>query len=258
MRLHRVNLGGLAPWLWANQGDLSERQKSWTQPPGHWSLFLLDHNGIATVNNKPIPFNAGQLAFIVPGGKIEFDRVGPNTACFSMTFEILPRHDVVAIPAVADLGDTKEQRREEVQSAFDWLQFSIMPVLACAHHLLWSIAQPISHFRKSDLVFDAESLIIKRLAEPIRVAELAQELGISHVHLLRLFREEHNCTIQEFIREKRAEVARQLITGSPNSLKEIAVQCGMPDLQHFNKVIRATTGLSPRALRLQAETRAKH
>lgn len=210
------------------------------------------------VNNKPIPFEPGNVGFVVPGAKVSFNQVGEGTHHYKMSFGLVTRTESVTIPAVADLGEMTEVRRSELTESYDWLHISIMRGLAFAFNVLWSIARPLDAFRKSDLVFDAEAAIIRRLSEKISVGELAAELGISHSHLLRLFREEHSCTIQEYIREKRADIARQLITETDLTLKEIAVKTGMADLQYFNKVMRAHAGLSPRALRDQALLRTRH
>ena len=258
MRLFKVEMGGFEPWLWADEGNHNELQKSWTQQPSHWSLFFFEHPGIMTVNNKPIPYEIGNVGFVVPGTKVEFLNVGEGTRRYLLSFGLKARTETVAIPAVADLGQDVNVRRKEFEDSFKWLHTSIMRGLACAFNTLWSISQPAHIFRKSDLVFDAEALIIKRLHERINIQELADELAISHTHLLRLFREEHNCTIQEYMREKRAEIARQMIQETDLSLKEIAAKTGMPDLQYFNKVIRSTTGLAPRALREQAILRTRH
>jgi AraC-like DNA-binding protein len=258
MRLYKVDLGGFEPWMWADYGDLKELQKSWTQQPAHWTLFFFEHDGILSINNKPIPYLAGNVGFVVPGTKVGFDRVGEGTFHYAMTFGLQTRIDTVAVPAVADLGDMVDIRRKEVQEAYDWLHISIMRGLAVAFNILWSIARPQAAFRKSDLIFDAEALIIKRLATKINVRDLADELAISHSHLLRLFREEHASTIQEYIREKRIEIARQMITGTQLPLKEIATRTGMSDLQYFNKVIRAGTGMSPTKLRNLAIHRTRH
>ena len=112
--------------------------------------------------------------------------------------------------------------------------------------------------RKSDLVSEAEAYIMKHLHGPINIAEMSSLLGISHNHLLRLFHEEHHCTIQAFIRDMRAEIARQMITDTPNSIKEIAMKVGCQDLQYFNKLIRMATGMSPTMLRKHANNRTRH
>lgn len=258
MRLFKVEIGGFENWLSMSRGDLSRLQRSWTQQPGHWSLFFFEHEGTMTVNNRPIPFSPGNVGFVVPGTKVEFSAIGDGTNHYYFNFGLIPRTETVSIPAVADLGEFTELRRREVADSYDWLPVSIMRGMACLYNILWSIAQPQEAFRKSDLIFDAERLIIERLKEKISIGALASELAISHSHLLRLFREEHHCTIQEYIRDKRAEIARQLICETDLSLKDVAMRTGMPDLQYFNKAMRASTGLSPRALREQARTRTRH
>ncbi len=258
MHLYKVEMGGFEPWMWAGQGDLNRLQRSWTQQPGHWTLFFFEHAGIMSVNNKPIPYQPGNVGFVTPGTKVAFDRTGEGTEHVSLTFSLVSRTETVVIPAVASLGDLVDVRRQELADAYDWLHISIMRGLACAYNLLWSIAKPLDAFRKSDIIADAEALIMKRIATKINVATLADELAISHSHLLRLFRQEHGSTIQEYIRDKRVEIACQMITDTGMSVKEVANRVGMPDLQYFNKVIRASSGLSPTSLREQALTRTRH
>lgn len=258
MHKYLVELGGFQPWMWSYSGDRNVNHLQYTQQPDHWSLFFLEHDGIISVNNKPIPYSKGNVAFVVPGTKVEFLHIGTGTWAHELTFGLVPRSETVVIPAVADLGDLVEIRRQEFQASHDWLQRSIMRGLACAFNVLWSIAEPPGEFRKSDLVYRAEAMIVKNLHHPIAIGELSKELGLSHTHLLRLFRDEHHCTIQQFIRDKRAELGRQMICDSQLSLKEVAVKVGCPDLQYFNKLIRSTTGLSPSKLREQARNRTRH
>ncbi len=258
MKLFKVELGGFQPWMWAIEGDLYDLHKKWTQQPEHHSLFFFEHDGIISINNKPIPFSVGNVAYVAPGTKVGFDRIGSDTYVYQLTFGLVGRTETVGIPAVADLGDLTEVRRGEFLDSLKWLHISTMRGLACAFNTLWSIAQPWQNLRKSDAAYHAESLIVKRLGEPINIPDLAAEVGISHSHLLRLFRDEHSCTIQEFIRDQRSEYARKLISETDLPLKEIAIRTGMSDLQYFNKLVRSTTGLSPRALRDQAITRARH
>lgn len=258
MHLYKVALGGFEQWMWADEGNLPPAYKTWTQQPQHWTMFFFESGGIMSVNNKPIPFQPGNVGFVTPGTKVAFDRVGDGTHHFRMTFGITPRTEVVAIPAIADLGEMTAVRRKEMRETFDWLSISIMRGLGCAFNLLWSISRPLDTFRKSDLVSEAEALIIERIAAKINVRSLADELAISHSHLLRLFRQEHSQTIQEYIRDKRVELACQMLTDSDMAIKEIAIRTGIPDLQYFNKIIRSSSGHSPTSLRAQALGRTRH
>ena len=258
MKYYQVNLGSLENWSYFDKGDMPEIRTQWTQQPGHWTVFFLEHSGGFMLNNRITPFHDGYVAVVAPGTKAGFLRVGPETPHYSVTFGIAKRVDTVAIPSLVDLGDMREARRKEFQEAQRWIHFSILRANACVFNLLWGIAQPIDVLRSSDLMYDFERLVTERLSEKLSVASLANELGISPSQLLRSVRAEYNQTAQQFIREKRTEVAKTLVLTTNLSLKEIAAQTGMPDLQYFNKAIRGLSGMSPRALRDLAKTRTRH
>jgi AraC-like DNA-binding protein len=258
LRYFHVELGGIAPWMWANFGEISPLQQRFTQQPDHWTLTLYEHDGEILVNNRLIEYRAGNVGLIVPGTRVEFPRLAAGQRACQLTFGLVRRKETVIIPAIYDLGARTETVREDFQQSMDWLHRSIMRGLACAFNTLWLMAKPPGSMQKSDLVYEAEAIIMARLHERIDIEKLAAELGLSHSHMLRLFREAHNSTIQEFIRTKRTDIARQMITQTDESLKAIATKVGIPDLQAFNKIIRVATGLSPRALRQQAKTKTLH
>jgi len=258
MHHYVVELGGFKGWMWHESGELKSSRGRYFQQPDHWTLFFLEHDGIVGINNKPHEYKAGNVCFVTPGTKVEFYYTGPNTFAYDLTFGLVARTETVVIPAVADLGEYTELRRKEFQESDSWGHISIMRGLACAFNILWSIAKPSSHVHKSDLVSEAEAHIMKHLHESINIAEMSSQLGISHNHLLRLFHEEHHCTIQAFIRDMRAEMARQMITDTSSPIKEIAQKVGCQDLQYFNKLIRTATGMSPSMLRKHALNRTRH
>lgn len=258
MKYFRAELGGIEPWLWLNHGHLEERHRGWTQQPEHWTLFFLEHAGGFSVGNHTFPFDDGDVALVAPGARVGFVGVGQETLHYTLTFSLRPRVEIVALPAVANLGEKRELRRQEVRDAEKKLTFSIGRGLAFAYNLLWDIALPPDVLGRSTIVQDFDRLVTQRLAEKLSVPKIAAELGISGSQLLRLVRAECGMTVQEFIREKRTETARNLIASSDLTLKAIAAKTGMPDLQYFNKAIRAASGLSPRALRDLATNRTRH
>ena len=87
------------------------------------------------------------------------------------------------------------------------------------------------------------------LAHSIRVSDLANEVGISQTHLRRLFEEDRGQSVRTYIRSRRMERVRQLLQNSTLSIKAIAQEVGIPDLQHFNKVVRRELGAAPTRLR---------
>lgn len=258
MDYYRVEFGGLDGWLWFHYGDLAPNRLGWTQQPDHWTLYFLEHSGGITLNKKSFGFSDGFVALVGPGVRAGFMRVGQGTPHYALTFGIVKRIEVVALPYVCDLGAMKEVRRAEMVDANEWLIRSIGRPLAAAYNLLWSIAKPSDVLKSSGALYDLEELVMSRLAEPLSVAEIAGELQISQSHLLRLVKAEHGLTIQEYLKEKRTEVARNMVVTTDMPLKAIAARTGMPNLQYFNKAIRAASGLSPRALRALAQNRTPH
>jgi len=98
----------------------------------------------------------------------------------------------------------------------------------------------------------ALEIIDLRLAEDLAIECILRETGISHGHLLRLFRGHQGKTIGESIRHQRMERARYLLGNTTLPVKAVAVECGIPDLHLFNKTVRRELGMAPRALRERA------
>ena len=95
----------------------------------------------------------------------------------------------------------------------------------------------------------ALSEIDRRLAEQVSVRDLADRVFLSHNQLTRLFRESLGETVVGTIHERRMTRARHLLLHSTMPIKQVAVQVGLPDLQHFNKSVRKRFGVSPSGLR---------
>ena len=88
-----------------------------------------------------------------------------------------------------------------------------------------------------------------RLNEPLAVPALAEMASLSQNYLARVFRLRYGMTIPHFILRRRMEVARHLLATSKASVKQIAHEVGLPDVQHFNKQFRCLVGTSPTAFR---------
>jgi transcriptional regulator GlxA family with amidase domain len=91
--------------------------------------------------------------------------------------------------------------------------------------------------------------IESHLTAPLTVPEVAHAAGVSHNHLIRLFRSETGTTVVAYIRHRRMERARHLLRESTLSIPAVAAAVGIGDLQAFNKTCRRELGASPRAVR---------
>lgn len=99
-------------------------------------------------------------------------------------------------------------------------------------------------------VLRARDLLHDRLAESVSLAEIAAAVGVHPVHLARQFRRAFGCSVGEYLRRARVDVAcRALMTDAP--LSRIALDAGFADQSHFSRVFKRETGLTPREYRLQ-------
>lgn len=79
----------------------------------------------------------------------------------------------------------------------------------------------------------------------ISLDEIASVVGVHPVHLSRVFRDIHNFTIAEYLRNLRIEEAQNLLLNSDLSLAQIATQVGFADQSHFTKNFKRLTYKTP-------------
>ena len=94
-------------------------------------------------------------------------------------------------------------------------------------------------------------LIEARLRENLSVPDLASEAHLSQSYLARAFRVRYGLTVPNYLLRRRIELARHLLTTSRLSIKQVAAEVGLADIQHFNKQFRRLTGVSPSAYRAE-------
>ena len=98
-----------------------------------------------------------------------------------------------------------------------------------------------------DLIRRACELIRSRLDQPIRIGDIAGELGISARHLQAGFRRHLDTTPGQFMRERRLELAHRLLSAPRpgNTVSSIALYCGFNHLGEFSGLYRRRYGVSP-------------
>jgi AraC family transcriptional regulator len=94
-------------------------------------------------------------------------------------------------------------------------------------------------------------------AETLRLDEMAAEVGVHPVHLARIFRQYHHCTVGEYLRKVRVEFACRQLVGSNTPLVEIALAAGFGDQSQFCRVFKRLTGRTPSEFRNHS-TPVKH
>ncbi len=122
-------------------------------------------------------------------------------------------------------------------------------------NLLWELSDLLDSTVSSNQIHPALRLAVDYISASLRsdlsAAEVAKVSGISHNHLNRLFTESFGLSINPYIRDRRMKEAAGLLVATDIPIKEIAAECGIADLQKFNKSFRLQFGLSPRKYRRQ-------
>jgi AraC family transcriptional regulator, dual regulator of chb operon len=82
-------------------------------------------------------------------------------------------------------------------------------------------------------------------------AGFARIAGRAHPHVSRTTRRFLGQSPSDYINTQRMGFAARRLTGSGDTLAEIAAECGIPNLSHFHKLFRAHHGLTPAQYRRQ-------
>lgn len=90
--------------------------------------------------------------------------------------------------------------------------------------------------------------INKHLSETdLSVKTIADEVGISTVHLNRKLKELTNQTTSRFIRNIRLKAAAELLHEKKHSIAEVAEMVGFPDPNYFSTAFKEFFGVYPKA-----------
>lgn len=218
--------------------------------PDLWSLHLYDYDAELGIGEHELPIHPGYIGITPAGAPVEYRYVGLSVHIYAH-FRV-PEGPTRTIRAMQDAGPAFKGLYDRM------LDVALAPVdparlSARVWDILWEVARlPDAAYGEPTLhpaVRKAVAAIDRDMASPISVADLALEAEVSYGYLSRLFQEAYGDTVVGFIRRRRIRRAVHLLERSTLPIKLVATSVGIPDLQHFNKAVRAETGKSPRAIR---------
>lgn len=101
--------------------------------------------------------------------------------------------------------------------------------------------------RKSDLtvIQQARDLMVCDLSKNITIPELAKEIGINTTKLKQGFKAVYNQTVNEYLRDRRLEVAKDYILEGSLSVKQISEKVGYKNYAYFSARFRERYGALP-------------
>ncbi len=219
---------------------------------GFWVLNLASNGeGYLEIGGENYPFGHG-TAILAPADiphVYHFQR--PTTKTYAH-FRLTSGTVHAPFPVVQDLGERFEWFRMNILSCRGLWSAEPEKAQAVLWNLLWQLTDgpagggaPIHH----PLIRKLLNHIEKNIAFPLEPASIAAELTCSVTHLNRLCRAAFNLPLASYIRRLRLDRAVHMLSHTSTGIVTIAQEVGLPDLQHFNKLIRSHTGKSPREFR---------
>jgi AraC family transcriptional regulator len=95
----------------------------------------------------------------------------------------------------------------------------------------------------------AREIIHANFTNNLTLNFIAESIGAHPVWLAREFRRRYHCTIGEYVRQLRLELACHQIANSEATLAQIASACGFFDQSHFSRTFKRLTGTTPAKFR---------
>lgn len=97
------------------------------------------------------------------------------------------------------------------------------------------------------------AFIEEHLAQPLTLADLAQQAALSEYHFARMFSQSMNMAPHQYVMQRRMERAQQLVRHSALPLTEIALACGFSSASHFSNRFKSAVGMTPSQLRAASQ-----
>lgn len=217
--------------------------------PDLWSLNLYSFDAEIELNGKPLAIRPGSVCVMPPGTRRRFSFPKPSRHRCTH-FRLAQKRGGEAL--LLDAG----KRYFEMERLFDDALRFCAQTRARSEALLWQILWLISDLAPGEKQQGANPTLlsaVERIEQgsggELRVAEIAHEVGISQIHLARLFKQAFGSTVVAYIRKRRMEIAARLLRETDLPVKAVAVEVGIPDPHHFNKTFRRELGRPPSALR---------
>ena len=152
----------------------------------------------------------------------------------------LYKNSLSSLPCDANSGRFMEEKNN-LYEILDFLETQFLALSAAVHTGADSTIDRVQHY------------IELNCAQPLKLEEIAPLFGYNSSYLGKLFREQTNCSFNEYLDKVRMEHAKELLNKSSQRVYEIAAQLGYKDVDYFHKKFKKYVGISPNEYRRSIE-----
>ncbi len=211
-----------------------------------WHLVVRG-SGYLELNGKSYNVHAGEMFFCSPGMQMRYFpkeddpwayvwfSLNDITACCMEFF-----HDPVAVRPIPDFAYVYERLRtllEDLSLRGGGQYLALSAFYDIADRCLEE--KPPAELETVRQMIDDNVMLVQ-----FSIEQLCRDVGISHSHLLRLFKQTYGTTLVNYCLKKRLAHARELLVSTELSVQSIAYSCGFSDPVHFMKTFKKETGLT--------------
>ena len=219
-----------------------------------WAILLFHYIAEMVVDDIVLPIHPGFVGVFPPRSNILIRYRGKSMHRYAHFSLQGGRGGEIPISTMSDLGKDFKKMDSAAELAIRTNATNPERTSMILWDILWQLAEKTPSSTSQKLILHpalrcARELIELRLSENIWIEELAKECNLSHRQLSNLFRAHLGMTVSGYLRSRRVERAKQLLTQTTQPIKRIAADVGIPDLHAFNKVIRRELGKPPRQIR---------
>lgn len=212
--------------------------------------FVLSGSGVLEIGGKLFSIDQGQMFFIPPGEKMRYYPDGDNPweyVWFSLTGDMAKKYGAMLGFSVEEPVKTVPyfpSLRNRLQKLFTMLTEENGGIFG-ALSSFYAIMELCTSDRLPTGIHAVKRHIDESFALPgFSVEQLCYDAGLSHAHLLRLFRRTYGVTVIKYVINKRMHLAGELLTTTDLSVKSVALSCGFSDEPHFMKTFKREYGIS--------------
>lgn len=145
-------------------------------------------------------------------------------------------------------------RITELSDVYEESPHNTLELLKCAYGVLSLIVKKQSpdNAATDGYVKQAQKFIRHNFAFDIKIADIANHIGIDRTYLYKLFIRSEGISPKQYMTDYRLEKARLMLSGTDMSVSQAAASCGYPELAPFSRQFKAKFGVSPAEYRKQS------
>jgi AraC-like DNA-binding protein len=122
-----------------------------------------------------------------------------------------------------------------------------MEIVSLLIHLIRAIQTDMQYKNNANnpYVIQAIAIIRSMIWENFTPKDIARKLHISEGYLMHIFKRETGCSIMRYATQLRIEESKTQLVYTDKKISDIAIDVGLPNLQHFSILFKKYIGLSP-------------